>query len=97
MTARWRRKKYLCLHAKKESGDQEWTCGIDLCSLPVLLDCCESCEKYLGRDRGLGDTIKRAAEALGAKTCGGCQGRREALNRLTRKLYDSGDEGRSET
>lgn len=32
-------------------------------------------------DVGLGDVIKRATHAIGAKPCGGCQRRAEILNR----------------
>jgi hypothetical protein len=32
--------------------------------------------------RGLGDVIARATSAVGIKPCGGCQKRREALNKL---------------
>jgi cell wall-associated NlpC family hydrolase len=34
------------------------------------------------RDRGLGDTIARATQALGIKPCGGCKKRQEWLNRV---------------
>ena len=33
-----------------------------------------------GNDRGVGDTVKRVAEKVGVKPCGGCQQRREQLN-----------------
>ena len=32
-------------------------------------------------DIGLGDVIKRVTHTIGIKTCGGCQGRADALNR----------------
>lgn len=35
-----------------------------------------------GRWRGLGDVIASATKAIGIKPCGGCQRRREALNRM---------------
>ena len=35
-----------------------------------------------GGSRGLGDTIARATAVVGVKPCGGCQKRRQALNRL---------------
>ena len=34
------------------------------------------------RITGLGDVIARATSAVGIKPCGGCQKRREALNKL---------------
>ena len=43
---------------------------------------CRVCGSYEGPDRGLGDTVARAAKAVGIKPCGGCQKRREALNRV---------------
>lgn len=90
--SRWRRKRYWCRHSKVEA-DESRVCGIGLCDLPVLLDCCETCPKYEGKDRGLGDSIKRLADAVGVKTCGKCQKRREAMNKATRKLYRSDDHG----
>ena len=47
---------------------------------------CRSCKHYEGLSRGFGDTVHKALEATGVhrivKPCGGCQKRREALNRL---------------
>jgi hypothetical protein len=43
---------------------------------------CARCAAYEGPIRGAGDAVKLVANALGIKTCGGCQQRREALNRL---------------
>ena len=68
-------------------------CSLGICKLPVLIDCCESCGDYEGKDRGLGDTVKRVTSAMGVKTCGGCQKRREAMNKITKKLYRSEDHG----
>lgn len=34
------------------------------------------------KDKGLGDTLKRATAAVGIRPCGGCQKRAELLNRL---------------
>ena len=34
---------------------------------------------------GLGEKIASITKAIGIKPCGGCQGRREALNRMTAK------------
>ncbi len=83
----WRRKKYKCRHTL-QNDDGITECGIGLCQLPVLMECCVECPDYEGRDRGLGDTIARATKMAGIKTCGGCQKRREALNKMTGKLYD---------
>jgi len=33
--------------------------------------------------RGVGDLLKGLSKALGIKPCGGCEGRAQALNRLT--------------
>jgi hypothetical protein len=84
----WRRKKYRCFHAHQVEETGELLCGLGLCQLPVLHDCCIDCDEYRGKDRGFGDTVKRTAEKLGVKPCGGCQKRREALNKLTGKIYD---------
>ena len=43
---------------------------------------CAQCAQYEGPIRGAGDAVKLVTSALGIKTCGGCQQRREALNRL---------------
>jgi hypothetical protein len=89
MTQAWRSKKYHCIHLKKEAIGL--VCSLDLCSDDDVLGCCATCTEYRGRDRGLGDTIKRATDALGIKPCGGCQKRREALNKMTGKLYNQED------
>ena len=34
------------------------------------------------QSRGLGDTIAKVTSAIGIKPCGGCNERREALNKL---------------
>lgn len=47
-----------------------------------LPDACETCPQFTGPSRGAGDLIAKAAKAVGIKPCGGCQRRREALNRL---------------
>lgn len=86
MTQAWRSKKYHCIHLERSSGG--YRCSLDLCSDDDVFRCCETCSEYRGRDRGLGDTIKRATDRLGIKPCGGCQKRREALNRMTGKLYN---------
>jgi hypothetical protein len=84
----WRRKKYRCHHAQVAEDNEGLVCSLDLCDDEVLVNCCVTCDSYEGRDRGLGDTIKRAAEKVGVKPCGGCQKRREALNKLTGAVYD---------
>lgn len=47
-----------------------------------LPEACGSCPHYSGPARGVGDTVAAAAKVVGIKPCGGCQRRREALNRL---------------
>ena len=52
---------------------------------------CVNCDKVKPRPTkrncdasgGLGEKIASLTKKIGLKTCGGCQGRREALNRLT--------------
>lgn len=89
---KFQRSRYWCRHSEvADSGDR--VCSRGICNLPVLIDCCENCVGYEGKDRGLGDTIKRATNALGIKTCGKCQQRREALNKMTGKFYGAQDNG----
>lgn len=51
-------------------------------------DQCRACEEFAPvsvggrRLRGLGDLVAAATKAVGIKPCGGCQKRREALNRM---------------
>ena len=86
MTQAWRSKKYHCIHIASD-GDS-FQCSQGLCDADDVFECCASCSEYQGRDRGLGDTIKRATEKVGIKTCGKCQKRREALNKLSQRLYE---------
>ncbi len=92
MDLKWRRSRFWCNHAQQQE-DGSRICERGLCALPILIECCVECPAYEGRDRGLGDTIKRAASALGIEPCGQCQKRREALNRMTSKLYGADDHG----
>ena len=43
-----------------------------------------SWKKILKEDKGVGDTISRVTKKLGIKECGGCQKRKETLNRRFR-------------
>ena len=88
MTQSWRSKKYHCVHLEK--GNDQKRCSLAMCSSDDVFTCCASCPEYVGKDRGLGDTIKRITTAAGIKTCGKCQKRREALNKLTGKLFTGG-------
>tara|TARA_R110002012_G_scaffold30807_5_gene92798 strand:+ start:211 stop:492 length:282 start_codon:yes stop_codon:yes gene_type:complete len=88
MTQAWRSKKYHCVQLTGQAGS--FSCSLKLCDDDDVLVCCTSCKEYKGKDRGLGDTVKRIASAAGVKPCGGCQKRREALNKLTEKLYSKG-------
>ena len=56
-----------CAHAKR-AGD-------------ATPSSCAGCPHYAGRARGLGDIVATAAKAVGIAPCGGCQKRREALNK----------------
>jgi len=73
-----------CIYAA-ETADKIQTCSLKLCSKEKLHDCCVTCSEYTGPDRGLGDKVKNMAASLGFKPCGGCQRRREALNRWSEK------------
>jgi len=89
---RWRRQRYWCVHSSIDvSGNRQ--CDKDLCTNENLIECCVECPAYEGRDRGLGDTIKRATDALGIPSCGKCQKRREALNKMTENLYGRKSDG----
>tara|TARA_R100001463_G_scaffold94597_1_gene149148 strand:+ start:349 stop:618 length:270 start_codon:yes stop_codon:yes gene_type:complete len=83
---KWRRTKYQCNHV--QTDDETKSCGLGKCEGDDLFECCANCTHYEGRDRGLGDTIKRATTAVGIKPCGGCQKRREQLNKMTSRFYD---------
>ena len=48
---------------------------------PPVAEPPESAEPVDGKWRGLGDVVAAATKAVGIKPCGGCQKRREALNR----------------
>ena len=91
MTNAWRRKKYHCTHLLYLDDGMK-ACGRNLCTEDDIFSCCATCTEYKGKDRGLGDTIKRVTDAVGIKTCGKCQKRREKLNQMTDKLFNKGEE-----
>ena len=72
-----------CIYAMRIGGVQR--CTLKLCKDQDLGTCCESCTEYAGPNRGLGDVVKNITSAVGIKPCGGCQKRREAMNRWTRR------------
>ena len=43
---------------------------------------CARCAHYLGTARGLGDVVASVTKSVGLTPCGGCQQRREALNKI---------------
>lgn len=85
-----------CLRKLEEDGDRPAgyyddvaACAIEDEGDSLLFDknrCCYRAllAKYRSahRSRGLGDTIARATKAVGIKPCGGCEKRREKLNKL---------------
>ncbi len=73
-----------CIYAMKRKNEPE-QCSLKLCEGRNLEECCDSCSEYAGPNRGLGDVVKNVAEAVGIKPCGGCQKRREAMNRWSKK------------
>lgn len=73
-----------CIYAVS-TADGAGKCSLKLCDQPKLADCCGSCAEYTGPNRGLGDQLKQVTSAIGLKTCGGCQRRREAMNRWSEK------------
>ena len=62
-----------CIYAMKRKNEPE-QCSLKLCE-----------GRNLEENRGLGDVVKNVAEAVGIKPCGGCQKRREAMNRWSKK------------
>ncbi len=61
-------------------------CRLGLCADKDLAACCDVCPKYVGPERGLGDPVKKATNAVGIPTCGGCQQRRRQLNQISRRV-----------
>ena len=51
------------------------------CQLRVPIDAGKPALIQVG-SRGLGDTVAKLTSALGIKPCGGCEGRRDLLNKL---------------
>ncbi len=80
-----------CRYVYRIADDGGAVCSLNLCHTEDLSACCESCESYEGPMRGVGDVVARATKAVGIKPCGGCQKRREALNRMTQRLFDKRD------
>jgi hypothetical protein len=78
-----------CIYATKVGNVLK--CSLSLCPSDDLETCCTTCTEYSGPDRGLGDTVKRATSALGIKTCGGCQARRERMNRWSKSRKRKGN------
>lgn len=73
-----------------------WTCehcgfSADLAPEHFPLTC--ACgAKYQSRSaRGLGDIVAKVTKAVGLRTCGGCERRRKALN----KMFNFGDGDKS--
>ena len=72
-----------CNYASKLTDEDMVICTLGLCADGELDSCCNSCESYEGPSRGLGDRVANLTKAVGIKPCGGCQKRREALNKMT--------------
>lgn len=61
-----------------------WTIDLDLSEPPQILAWrVEEFGQPAAPAPGLGDAVAAATKAVGVKPCGGCQRRREALNRAT--------------
>ena len=71
---KWRRTKYQCNHV--QTDDETKSCGLGKCEGDDLFECCANCTHY------------EATTAVGIKPCGGCQKRREQLNKMTSRFYD---------
>ena len=72
-----------CIHLGKLADER--ICTINkFGGKPTEANCME-CKDYDGPSRGIGDTVKNViskATAGKVKPCGGCQKRREALNKM---------------
>ncbi len=75
-----------CNYATELVDENIVICSLGLCADGELDSCCNSCESYEGPSRGLGDRVANLTKAVGIKPCGGCQKRREALNKMTEKF-----------
>lgn len=57
-------------------------CGVEYRSTIVRAVKCYACGVIVNPSRGLGDTIHKITTALHIPHCGGCEQRREALNKI---------------
>ena len=73
--------KSTCVFSTDTSGVQ--SCGLGLAEPGEMPGACASCSRYSGPARGLGDRIKDLTDKVGIKPCGGCQRRREKLNKAS--------------
>ena len=71
-----------CTHKTFIEETGETVCALSICDKDDVDLCCPTCDMYDGPSRGVGDVVKRATSAVGIKPCGGCQKRREMLNRM---------------
>lgn len=72
-----------CTHKTFIEETGETVCGLSICTEDNVDKCCPSCDMYDGPSRGVGDVVKNVASAFGVKKpCGGCQKRREMLNKM---------------
>ena len=70
-----------CVFATESPDGQ--SCGLGLAEPNEMPEACSSCSRYSGPARGLGDRIKNLTDKVGIKPCGGCQKRREKLNKAS--------------
>lgn len=66
-----------------KTGDGKCGKGVFLLDQPVPIYVCNRCSRYEGPVRGLGDMVARVTKAIGIAPCGGCQKRRELLNKVS--------------
>ena len=67
-----------CIHLQKAKCQHPE--GLAFGRLPKNADCV-ACPHYQGPSRGVGDIVANITKSIGFRPCGGCQKRREALNR----------------
>lgn len=71
-----------CEHSEHVVTDVVYTvCHIGLFNGKPSRQECAGCKSYKGVSRGLGDTVAKIVKKTGIKPCGGCQKRRQKLNK----------------
>ena len=69
---------------KKSDAVNGYVCILKVHTDQEMPNCCDTCERYSGPSRGIGDVVKRVTDAFGVKPCGRCNQRRATLNRASK-------------